>query len=50
MLRKLMSALVLALFAVACSAPQQKTVDRDRIDQNKQKASYRLSSEKAGDE
>ncbi len=50
MLRKLMGVLVLALFAVACSAPQQKTVDRDRIDQNKQKASYRLNQEKSSDE
>jgi hypothetical protein len=49
MIRKLLAALLVALFAVACSAPQQKTVDRDRIDQNKQKASHRLNQE-AGSE
>jgi hypothetical protein len=49
MVRKLIGAWLVALFAVACSAPQQKTVDRDRIDQNKQKASYRLNQEAGGE-
>jgi len=48
MIRKLIGAILVALFAVACSAPQ-KTVDRDRIDQNKQKASSRLNQESGGE-
>jgi len=49
MIRKLIAALVVAAFALVCSAPQEKTIDRDRIDQNKAKASSRLKGERGAE-